>query len=233
MIAEIIHEIYDAEGRPTTRPISRKQKKRFESPFPIARFLSEPLQIHCKNITELRKFLRSCKYVSDKEQFNREDYWLPPEKFEILKKGDCDCFAVWTWRQLLEMGYNARFVLGFTGKYHEGHAWVTFEKDGKNYILEPLEAVIGEKLPRLSFVRYEPTDSVAWDGKCLHYYIHDKKPFSLPVLRIPGLIGEYLLFWAYFWLRLIFLIMLLPYFIPRKLIRNRLRRKKNGEASFW
>mgnify|MGYP001558608681 CR=1 FL=1 len=88
LIAEIISQIYDAQGRQTNRPITRKKKRRFESSFPIARFLSEPLQVHCKNITELRKFLRSCKYVSDKEQFNREDYWLPPEQFEILKKGD-------------------------------------------------------------------------------------------------------------------------------------------------
>jgi hypothetical protein len=138
-----------------------------------------------------------------------------------LKKGDCDCFAIWTWRQLLEIGYNARFVLGVTGKYRNGHAWITFEKDGKFYILEPQAALIGEKLPRLSFARYEPTDSVGWDGKCLHYYTHEKKPFSLPILKfLPALIVEYLFFWSYFWLRIIFLIMLLPYFILRKLIRK-------------
>jgi len=224
LIAEIIPQLYDAVGHRTNRPISRKQKKRFESSFPMARFLSEPLQVHCKNITELRKFLRSCKYVSDKEQFNREDYWLPPEQFEILKKGDCDCFAIWTWRQLLEIGYNARFVVGVAGKYGNGHAWITFEKDGKFYILEPQAAFIGEKLPRLSFARYKPTGSVSWDGKYLHYYTHEKKPFSLPVLQTPKLIGEYLLFWSYFWLRVI---ILLPYFIPRKLIRNRLRKRKS------
>jgi hypothetical protein len=40
---------------------------------------------------------------------------MPPEDFEKSRKGDCDDFAMYAWRQLLKMGYNARFVGGRIG----------------------------------------------------------------------------------------------------------------------
>jgi predicted transglutaminase-like cysteine proteinase len=104
MIAEIIKEFYDAEGRLTGSPSSRKRKKLFHATFPMGRYVSQPLSVNCRTIKELRKFLNGCKYVSDEEQFDRKDYWMPPEEFEKSKKGDCDDFALWTWRQLLETG---------------------------------------------------------------------------------------------------------------------------------
>ena len=79
------------------------------------------------------------------------------------------------------MGYNARFVIGFMGKYDTPHAWSTYEKDGKTYILEPQAARISKKLPRLNLTRYKPINSVCWDGTNLQYYAHEKKPiFTTP-----------------------------------------------------
>jgi hypothetical protein len=220
MVGEIIPEIYDIEGKPTVTPISRKNKKLFHGTFPMGRYISQPLEKQCKDFKELRQFLRDCKYISDKEQFNKEDYWIPPEEFEITKKGDCDDFALWTWRQLLGMGFNVRYVIGCAGKYGEGHAWVTMKKDGKQFIVEPLASPIGCKLPRLSFSRYEPTGSVSWDGKQLHYYIHEKRDFTLPIRKILLLGGEWLFFWLCFWIKFLFHLCLMPYYLIRKFIKK-------------
>lgn len=92
MIAEVIPGAYDAEGRKVFRPFGTP-------PGPSAhispRSLSHPLSIHCHSVEDVRQFLKTCKVVSDKEQFGRDDYWQPPERFEQIKKGDCDDFAFW------------------------------------------------------------------------------------------------------------------------------------------
>jgi hypothetical protein len=135
LIGEIIPEYYDAIGRKTFRPDLRRRSG-FRSTFPPGRYLSQPLNTWCSDFADLRSFLSKCKYVSDKEQFGEEDYWQPPDKFEELKKGDCEDFALWTWRQLIHMNYPARFVMGTASRYGDGHAWITFEKDGKAFLLE-------------------------------------------------------------------------------------------------
>src|SRR6185312_16268596 len=127
MFLEVIPQFYDIAGRKSFRP---HLKKNLPPPtFPFGRYVSRPLTVRCSNLEDVRQFLKSCKQASDQETFGKKDYWLPPDEFEISKKGDCDDFALWTWRQLLQMGYSARFVVGRFGRYGAGHAWVTFEKD--------------------------------------------------------------------------------------------------------
>src|SRR5206468_7879395 len=89
----------------------------------------------------------------------------PPEHFEKTKSGDCDDFALWTWRQLLSMGYDARFVVGRHGHPGPGHAWVTFLKEGKHYLVEPLFQYVGDTFPRLSTIFYHPKFSVVGGRK--------------------------------------------------------------------
>lgn len=201
MIAEILPEVYDGVGRKTFRPDARRHSG-FKPTFPAGRFLSHPLKYWCSDFNELRQFLGTCKYISDKEQFGRRDYWQPPEDFEQTRTGDCEDFALWTWRQLLHMGYASRFVVGSAGRYGTGHAWVTFEKDGKTYVLEPLARFAGVTLPHLSIVRYKPEFSMSWDGKAITYYQHENRRFSASGLNLLRLLGEWLFYWASFWLRL-------------------------------
>ena len=127
LIGEIIPDYYDADGRKTFRPDLR-QRSGFRSTFPPGRFLSQPLKKWCSDSSELRRFLSTCKYVKDKEQFGENDYWQPPDDFEQSRKGDCEDFALWTWRQLIHMNYPSRFVMGTAGGYGEGHPWVTFTR---------------------------------------------------------------------------------------------------------
>ena len=138
--------------------------------------------------------------MSDEEQFGEKDYWQPPEQFEESKKGDCEDFALWAWRQLLQMNYDARFVAGVSGRYREGHAWVTFEKNGKYFLLEPLRWPVGLKLPRLSIFRNKPRFSVSWDGEKISYYEHEDKKFRGSLLQIILLCAEWLFIWGQFWL---------------------------------
>lgn len=169
----------------------------------MGRYISQPLTIECNTVGEIRAFLMGCKYVSDEELFGKRDYWQPPEEFEKRRQGDCEDFALWTWRQLLNMGYDARFVGGSSTRYGDGHAWVEYFQDGKCFLMEPLYRRLGHAMPRLSTLRYEPHVSVSWDGKTLRYFSH-KKPTSAPGLpRLASLLPEYLIFWSYCWLRMI------------------------------
>jgi hypothetical protein len=190
MIAEVFSEAYDTEGRPAFRP-DQKRRSHFPSSFPIGRYLSQPLSVECKNLEDLRSFLRKCRYVSDEEQFGIPDFWIPPEEFEKSRKGDCEDFALYAWRQLLSLGYSARFVGGKHGRYGEGHAWVTFKQEGKTFLLEPQACSVGPHLPRLSTLAYTPDVSVEWDGQKAHFYSHKARKFIPPVPQIPALVSEW------------------------------------------
>jgi hypothetical protein len=196
MIAEVFPEAYDTEARSTFRPDQRR-KRRFPSTFPIGRFVSQPLTVECKNLEDLRNFLRKCRYVSDQEQFGCRDFWMPPEEFERSRKGDCEDFALYAWRQLSSLGYAARFVGGRHGRYGTGHAWVTFEKDGKTFLMEPQACSLGMHMPRLSTLAYKPDVSVEWDGEKAHFYLHEERKFIPPARQVPALVWE----WVYCYLR--------------------------------
>lgn len=198
MIAEVIPAAYDAEGRKVFHPFDRR--KGLRPTFPLGRYVSHPLTTHCHSIEEVRKFLTGCEYVSDKELFGKEDYWQPPEDFEKRKRGDCDDFAFWTWRQFMDLGYDTRVVFGQHGRYGSGHAWVQFIQDGKCSIVEPLRGRFGSSFPRLSTLSYRPRFSVAWDGEKLAYYQHCERAPRPPVADVAWLLPEYVLFWGHFWL---------------------------------
>jgi Transglutaminase-like superfamily len=113
----------------------------------LGRYAQSLLSTKCKNLEEIRAFLCGCKIISDKEQFGKEDYWQPPDQFKKTKQGDCDDFAFWTWRQFLNLGYDARVVFGQRGRYGIGHAWVEFCHGGKWFLVEPQFCVIGAVSP--------------------------------------------------------------------------------------
>jgi len=100
------------------------------------------------------------------------------------------------------MNYSSRLVIGTAGRYGEGHAWVTFEKDGKTFLLEALRWPMGLTMPRISTLRYHPKFSVGWDGKTISYYSHEDRKFSGSVQTVAPLVGEWLLLWSSFYLRL-------------------------------
>jgi hypothetical protein len=197
MIAEVIPAAYDVEGRKVLRPFDRR--KGLRPTFPLGRYVSHPLTIHCRSVEDIREFLMGCTAVSDKELFDKDDSWQPPDDFEKRKQGDCEDFSFWTWRQFMDLGYDARVVFGQHGRYGTGHAWVQFIQDGKCFLVEPQWRRLGLTLPRLSTLRYRPRFSVAWDGEKLAYYQHREHSPRPPVADLVPLLPEYIFLWGCFW----------------------------------
>jgi hypothetical protein len=222
MIAEVFPEAYDAVGRRTARPDLRR--KGLRATAPMGRYVSQPLTVKCNSLSEIQEFLLTCKYVSDEAQFHKKDYWQPPDEFEKTKKGDCDCFALWTWREFLALGYDARFVVGRAGRYGEGNAWVQFAMDGKHFLVDPVMARIGVCMPRLSTLRYRPRLSVAWDGSRLSYYSHEANK-TPPVLKLIPFVLDWLIFWIFVWaMALIPCLLLWPLYLFRRIVSTVVRR---------
>ncbi|NJN54134.1 MAG: hypothetical protein HC804_04875 [Anaerolineae bacterium] len=118
-------------------------------------------------VDELCQWLQACRYISDHEQFNNRDHWLHPVEFESSRQGDCEDHALWAWRKLVELGLPAEFVVGQAkwtpDQPTEAHAWVTYQQDGRTFLLEataksnlvqPLESTVS---------RYHPWYSIDQD----------------------------------------------------------------------
>ena len=213
MIAEVFPETYDGLGRKVMRPDWRR--KGIRATAPMGRYVSQPLTVKCETISDIRNFLNTCKYVPDEVQFHKRDYWQPPDEFEKTRRGDCDCFALWTCREFLDLGFEARFVLGRSGRYGEGHAWVQFAKDGRHFLVEPTMAPIGNTMPRLSTLRYQPRFSVAWDGKQLSYYSHEIRKSTPPVLQLIASVPDWMIRWGSLW---VMGLVLLPSYLYRRIV---------------
>jgi hypothetical protein len=177
MVAKFIPGACDLEGTAVLKP---RAKHGFRPTFPMETYLTQPLTLRCQDLHQIRQFLCHCRYVSDKSQFRTADYWMPPEEFERRRRGDCDCAALWAWRQLLDLGYEARFVVGQAGALGWCHAWVTFKQGDEWFVLEPFMASLGAEIPRLQTLYYQPGCSASWDGQRLRYYEHK------PVRYVPG-----------------------------------------------
>lgn len=183
-------------------------------------FLSQPLKLVCRDWEEIRRFLSTCRYVSDQEQFGVRDHWMPPEEFELSRKGDCDDFALWTWRQLLGLGYAARFVAGSAGRYRHGHAWVAVRVDNRTFIIEPQLARYGT-FPRLETLRYRPMISVEASGSQIRFFEHKASAVEPQFRTMASLIPEWIVFQARRHARLL----AWPYFALRRYYRRHSSRR--------
>ncbi len=211
MIAEIIPEAYDAIGKQVSQPFHGR--KGLHPSFPMGRYVSQPLTTHCSSLEEMRQFLLGCRGMTDEKLFGKRDYWQPPDEFEKRKAGDCEDFSFWAWRQLMDLGFDARIVFGRHGRYGIGHAWVEFFQDGKCFLFEPQARGIGLHLPRLSTLAYEPKFSVAWTGDGLAYYAHSRNNPRPRWGSLAGMAPEWLGIWGWYWARV-------PYLLSRRLFRK-------------
>jgi len=99
--------------------------------------------VDIRTLDELRDWLVGCEYMQDPELFHEADFWQHPRTFEQLRRGDCEDHALWAWRKLLELGYDADLVSGRClpwqpgdAEGERGHVWVVFRRDGQTYLLE-------------------------------------------------------------------------------------------------
>ena len=187
MFARIPTDGYDILGKQVSRP---KARKHFNPTFPMPAYITQPLTVHCGSLGEIRKFLAGCCYVSDMDQFGQNDYWQPPEDFERSKRGDCDDFALWAWRQIISLGYRVRYVVGLYEGPGTCHAWVTYQDGNSWYLLEPLSALARMIISRLSVIRHQPWVSVEWSGNKMLYFEHDEKVYLPGLFTGVGLAAE-------------------------------------------
>jgi hypothetical protein len=106
-------------------------------PFPWYFEGESSVQVAC--VDDVCNWLIECEYVRDSDLFNETDFWQHPRTFERLRQGDCEDYALWAWRKLVELGVEAELV---SGTWHRpdgdsgGHVWVRYRHHGREYILE-------------------------------------------------------------------------------------------------
>jgi hypothetical protein len=95
--------------------------------------------VQVTSINDICDWLIECEYTRDPALFNAPDFWQHPRTFEQLREGDCEDHAIWAWRKLVELGFEAELMCGAwqppddTGR---GHAWVRFRKENQEFVFE-------------------------------------------------------------------------------------------------
>jgi predicted transglutaminase-like cysteine proteinase len=106
-------------------------------PFPWYFEGESIVQVTC--VDDVCDWLLQCEYVRDPDLFNEADFWQHPRTFERLRQGDCEDYALWAWRKLVELGVEAELV---SGTWHQpdgisgGHVWIRYRHNGREFILE-------------------------------------------------------------------------------------------------
>lgn len=103
-------------------------------------YLTGDSSVTVASIPDVQDWLLGCEYVTDEVLFHEDDYWQHPATFERLRAGDCEDFALWTWRTLGTLRVDADFVIGYCsspGVPPVRHAWVVFRAEGIEYLFEP------------------------------------------------------------------------------------------------
>ena len=109
---------------------------------PFTAYFDGETSVRVRCIDDIVAWLQTCEYVSDLELFHERDVWQHPSNFESRKRGDCEDFALWTWRKLGELGIDAEFFVGGVIDVDRPdvvrqHAWVVYEMDGQAFLFEP------------------------------------------------------------------------------------------------
>jgi hypothetical protein len=113
--------------------------------------------VRVESIDDIVDWLLTCEYASDTDLFEERDFWQHPSAFERLRRGDCEDFALWTWRKLSEMGIEAEFYVGRVRSIDEArldrrHAWVVYRADGMTFLFEPAARSRHDMIHRLEHV---------------------------------------------------------------------------------
>lgn len=159
--------------------------RRVPHPVPLARFgvgaqhdfpwyFEGPSVVAVCSVEEMKEWLLGCAYRRDPELFQEADFWQHPATFEQLRQGDCEDFALWTWRKLVRLGFEAEFVAGRweEGGCPEGHAWVIYEERGVRKVFDPVIREADHMVRPLSLVRDAYLPEVSVDHRFTRYVYH-------------------------------------------------------------
>jgi hypothetical protein len=132
-------------------------------------YLRRESRISVDTPEQAAEWLLTCRYASDQELLDEADAWLHPSTLELVRCGDCEDFALWGWRKLVELGMDADFVVGMRTDHERRpvrHAWVTYRHDGAEWMFEAVERSLARMFQPLDEVRelYVPQVGVARDA---------------------------------------------------------------------
>jgi hypothetical protein len=153
MFALIERIIVIATGRPSRRAARRDPWRPLPLEPPLHAFgpgstrefrdyLEGESTVVVAAIADVVDFVARCRYATDRDLHGEVDAWLHPATLELVRCGDCEDFALWAWRKLVGLGYDARFVVGLRHRGDgtaERHAWVTFHDGGSDYVFDAVE----------------------------------------------------------------------------------------------
>ena len=107
----------------------------------------------------VNKHMNKSKYIVDKTNWGKKDYWATPFEF-MAKFGDCEDYAITKFMSLKHLGYDAndlRVVAVKDMNLKVGHAILAVFVDGKVYILDnQIKIVVEAKKIR----HYKPVFSI-------------------------------------------------------------------------
>jgi hypothetical protein len=108
----------------------------------FAQYLEGQSAVSVRTIDDIVNWLLGCEYATDVAQFSEQDVWQHPNSFEQTRRGDCEDFALWAWRKLIEIGVDAEFCVGRAiwggePENNRQHAWVVYRADGIAFLFEP------------------------------------------------------------------------------------------------
>jgi hypothetical protein len=105
----------------------------------FAEYLRRPSAVEIKSVRELCEWLMGCQYVHDQTQFENPDIWQHPVDFEVTRQGDCEDHALWAWRKLCDLGFEAEFVVGrlaLPKGVWVDHSWIVLTDYQGEHLLE-------------------------------------------------------------------------------------------------
>jgi hypothetical protein len=115
----------------------------------------------CATVTtfeDVLGWLADCDYATDAHLFQEPDFWQHPRTFEHLRRGDCEDFALWAWRKMVELRMEADLVIGRRvppGAANSRHAWIVFRDGGEEFVFEPVARDRALAVRRVAAVRHE------------------------------------------------------------------------------
>jgi hypothetical protein len=126
--------------------------------------------VDVNSVDDILEWLRGCRYETDESLFVESDFWQHPRTFEQFRRGDCEDFALWAWRKLVELGLDASLVVGRRvppGAENSRHAWIQFRDGETEFLFEPVLRDRDRALRPLGDVRseYIPEMGVARDRR--------------------------------------------------------------------
>ena len=144
--------------------------------------------VEADSVEAVQAWLLGCAYVRDGELFGEADVWQHPRAFERLRRGDCEDFALWTWRRLVELGYEAELVAGYGGPDAPApgcHAWVLYKDAGTLHLFDAVVRDRQQMARPLADVCHHYVPEVAVDARFRRYvyggYLQQRRAARLGV----------------------------------------------------